>query len=208
MDGLAVEVPLAIAVLAGGASSRMGYNKSFALLDGEYMLVHTLRALDVVSVRHQNAPLFIVANDQAAYQQFGRPLVSDVLPGRSSINGLYSALWHSPAQYTLCVACDMPFLKPALLTVLIEAAHTVQAVVPRVDGHLEALCAIYAKTCLEPLKAAILADTLKIQTALASLQTRFIEAEELRRVDPDLTSFVNINTQTELDRRNTKPRSS
>ncbi|MBX3081396.1 MAG: molybdenum cofactor guanylyltransferase [Anaerolineae bacterium] len=206
-DGTAAQTPLAIAVLAGGLSSRMGYNKSFALLNGDYMITHTLRALDAVRGADAAIPLFIVANDAKAYQQFGRPIVGDVLPGRSSLNGLYSALWHSPGRYTLCVACDMPFLKPALLSHLIEAAQDVQAVVPRIDGQLEALCAVYEKSCMQPFYAALQAGVLKIQNVLASLRLRTPDAEELRPFDPDLTSFVNVNTPDEIARFNTKPHS-
>jgi molybdenum cofactor guanylyltransferase len=206
--GTAIQTRIAIAVLAGGLSSRMGYNKSFALLEGEYLIAHTLKALDAISTTDSPMPVFIVANEVAAsaYSQFARPVVNDVLPGRSSLNGLYSALWHSPGQYTLCIACDMPFLKSALLSLLIEVAHDVQAVVPRVDGRLETLCAVYEKTCIRPFHEAIQTGILKIQSALATVQTRYVEADEMRKVDPDLTSFVNVNTQDDLTRISTKPR--
>lgn len=189
---------VSIAILAGGMSSRMGYNKSFAIMDGSYLIVHTLTAVRALGEATEN--VFIVANDFDAYQQFGVPVVRDVLPKRSSLNGLYSALWHSSSQYTLCLACDMPFVKSALLKFLIDAAHEMQAIVPSIDGQVEALCAVYDKSCMAPFRAALDADSLKIQAVLASLRTRYVEVNELRKVDPDLASFININTPDELAR--------
>jgi molybdopterin-guanine dinucleotide biosynthesis protein A len=194
-----IQVPLAIAILAGGLSTRMGQDKSLVPLNGRPMLAHVIRRLELVRQSNANIPLFIISNDPSAYAQFGRPVFSDILPNRSSLNGLYSALWHSPGRYTLCVACDMPFLEPAVLSHLIDSVEGWQAVVPRIDGFIESLCAVYEKSCLEPFHSAIQAGTLKIHQVVAALRTRYVEADVLRQFDPHLRSFVNLNTPQDIE---------
>ncbi|HVO68574.1 MAG TPA: molybdenum cofactor guanylyltransferase [Aggregatilineaceae bacterium] len=201
----AIKVPLAIAVLAGGLSRRMGQDKSSVPLHGRPLIEHTLARLESLRQAHPDAPLMIIGNNSSAYAYLGVPVLPDVLPDRSSLGGLYSALWHSPAEHTLCVACDMPFLNALLLEHLIGLAEAAQAVVPRIGGRFETLHAVYNKTCLEPFREALAGRGLKISAALAGVQVRPVDEDELRRFDPDLRSFANVNTPEDLDRANRLP---
>ena len=202
MEPSQAHIPLAIAVLAGGQSTRMGSDKSFALLNGRPLIEHTIDKLETLRRTYPTAPILIISNNVAVYSYLGLPVLTDVLPHRASLSGLYSALWHSPAQFTLCVACDMPFLNPALLEYLIQAAEGWEAAIPRIGDHLETLHAVYSKSCLNPIRGALDRRELKITKAVTSLQTNYIDVPALRRLDPELHSFRNINTHDDLARAN------
>ena len=77
-------------------------------------------------------------------------MFGDVLPDKGSLGGIYTALTHSSQPYTLALACDMPFVNPALLRHMIGLRQGDQfdVIVPRVDGYPEGLHAIYSQDCL------------------------------------------------------------
>lgn len=186
---------VSIAVLAGGQSRRMGTDKSFVPVDGQAMIERVL-----AQVRLLDLPVFIVANQPERYAQFSVPVVVDVVPGKGSLGGIYSALYHSPSAYTLCVACDMPFLQPELLRHLIGLRMDYDAVVPEMNRRLQPLHAIYSKTCLPPLRDLIAQNHLAIYGLYQHISTRVVSQSTLMRFDDALRSFTNVNTPDDLKR--------
>jgi molybdenum cofactor guanylyltransferase len=186
---------IAVVILAGGRSSRMGEDKSFLPLHGEPVIQHVIRRVKTLGF-----PILLSTNQPEAYQQLNLPMFPDVIPERGSLGGLYSALIHSPAAYTLCVACDMPFLNPDLLRELIALRSGCDVVVPRIDGRPQGLHAVYSQSCRLSIRRRIERGDLKISQLYADLRTRFVEEDHLRRFDPELRSFVNINTPAEFTR--------
>lgn len=183
-----------IAILAGGESSRMGRDKSFVELGGKPLITRVIALVSQLTL-----PIHIIANRPEAYQVFGLPVFTDVLADRSSLGGLYSAIYHSQTEYTLCVACDMPFLNPTLLNHLISMSTDYDATVPMIGEHPQGLHAIYRKTCLTPMLRELEHNRLKIRDFYALVNTRWIDEATLRQCDAELKSFVNVNTPEALD---------
>ena len=184
---------ITIAILAGGRSSRMGVDKSFVRLLGKTLIQHVLGRLTPLG-----APIILITNRPEAYAPLGLSMFGDVIPDKGSLGGLYSAVTHSPTGHTLCVACDMPFLNPALLEYLIGLRQGYDVIVPRINGFPETLHAIYHKNCLGPMREQIEGDRLKIVGFYGQVRVRLVEEAEVKRFDPDLRSFVNVNTPEEL----------
>ncbi len=185
--------PITVAVLAGGRSSRMGVNKSFVPLLGKTMIEHV-----VARVAPLGSQTILITNHPQNYATLNLPMFTDVIPDKGSLGGLYTALTYSPTEHTLCVACDMPFLDPALLGYLVAQRAGYDVIVPRLDNFPEALHAVYSKACLEPMREKIEQDRLKVIGFYGKVRVRFVEEDEVRRFDPDLRSFININTPEEL----------
>lgn len=189
---------LTVAVIAGGKSSRMGTDKSFVPLLGRPMIEHVLaRVADL-----GQSETLLVTNRPADYAHLGLPMVTDVVPDKGSLGGIYTALYHSRSAYTLAVACDMPFLNSGLLRYMIglhsETGGPYDVIVARVEDYPEALHAIYGKACLDPIRARIDADRLKIIGFYDQVRVRYLDPEEYSRFDPQGLSFRNVNTPDEL----------
>ncbi|MBZ0289684.1 MAG: molybdenum cofactor guanylyltransferase [Anaerolineae bacterium] len=182
-----------IVILAGGESSRMGRDKSFVELGGKPLIAHVIERVSQLGL-----PILILANESEPYQAFGLPVRTDVFPLRSSLNGLYSALMHSPSEYTICVACDMPFLNPQLLAYLISLREGYDAVVPVVGGHPQGLHAVYRKNCLDVMRGQLEQNHLRIRDLYERFKTRRVDEDDMRRFDKDLTAFENVNTPEAL----------
>lgn len=172
----------------------MGSNKSFVMLHGQPLIQHVIDRVHELAL-----PMRIITNEPAQYQSLGVSIYPDVIPGKGSLGGLYSALSYSSEQ-TLCVACDMPLLNPTLLRYLVTLETDCDAIVPVIDGRMQGLHAVYRRSCLKRLRNAIKKDELRITDFLQQIQVHYVDEAELRRFDPDLRSFVNVNTPEDLHR--------
>jgi len=127
-------------VLAGGRSSRMGHDKAFLQLNGRTLLEH---ALD--TARSVAATVRIVGQ-RAKFGSYG-DVVEDQFTQRGPLAGIHAALRSSETDLNLILAVDTPFVQPCALQYLIDAAAESEKLVtvPRVNGHLQTLCAVYRR---------------------------------------------------------------
>lgn len=116
-------------ILAGGKSRRMGQDKAFLEIDGKPLIARVIACVEKIC-----AESIIVANDAQMYRQFGLQIVSDVLPGKGSLGGLYSGLLAAREKNILALACDMPFLNLDLLQYMIALTPENDVVIPRARG--------------------------------------------------------------------------
>lgn len=189
---------LSVAIIAGGQSSRMGSDKSFVPLLGRRMIEHVLERVAALG----QGETLLITNKPDLYAEFNLPMFSDVLPGKGSLGGIYTALYHSRSAYTLCVACDMPLLNPALLRHMIalraEPGGPYDVIVPRVEGYPEGMHALYGRACLTPIRARLDADQLKIIGFYPQVRLRYLDEAEWQPFDAEGRSFQNVNTPDEL----------
>lgn len=180
-------------ILAGGTSSRMGRDKAFIQVEG-------IRLLDYVYGTCQElfSEIIIVTNQPHQFIEYRIPVVTDEIPGSGSLGGLYTGLKRASNDYSFCVGCDMPFLKPELIAYLIGKRLQSDVVIPRTRAGFEPLHAIYSKRCITPIKMLLERGEFQILKLLSEVQVAYCEEEEIRRIDPALISFMNVNTQQDL----------
>jgi molybdopterin-guanine dinucleotide biosynthesis protein A len=188
-----------VAILAGGKSSRMGTDKSFVRVLGRPLIEDILAQADGLG-----AETILITNQPERYAYLGVPHFPDVLPETGALGGIYSALYHSNQPHTLCLACDMPFLVRPLLDYLLALIPEGDVIVPRlmVDGVAEAepFRAVYAHTCLGPIRAALEAGRRRVISFFPDVRVRYVDEPEINRFDPQHLSFFNINTPADLER--------
>jgi molybdopterin-guanine dinucleotide biosynthesis protein A len=180
-------------ILAGGASQRMGRIKAL-LPVGETTLIEAV----IARLREACPEILIVTNTPELYRHLGIPMVPDALPGRQSLVGIYTGVLHADGPVFVC-ACDMPFLNPALIRYLGSLADGVDVVIPRHHGEYEPLHAVYTEACLEPIRRCAMRQG-RNTGFLGEVRVRVVEFEEIRRFDPDLRSFANVNTPGDYTR--------
>ena len=110
---------IASIVLAGGRGLRLGHEKAVETV-GNKSLIQWV----VFSLGFFNSDVIVVAAAKQFFPQFiGYPklrIVTDTYPGKGPLGGIYTGLAASDSFYNLVVACDMPFLNPALLDYMIQ----------------------------------------------------------------------------------------
>ena len=168
-----------------------------ALLDlgGRRIIERVVDALDGVV-----DDLLVVTNTPDVYAFLGLPMVGDVFPGGGSLGGIYSGLRAAPGEAAFTVACDMPFLKPDIVRLVVAHAAEGDVVIPRVGGQYETMHAVYRKSCLPHMEQRLREGRLKIVGFFDQVRVVEIgEADVARLGDPALV-FMNVNTPEELAR--------
>jgi len=182
-------------VLAGGKSSRMGFNKAFIQFGGKRLIEITADRLSGLFPE-----VLIIANNLDLYSYLGVRVIPDLIPDSGSLGGIYTGLSAAAHPEAFFAACDMPFLSADLITLLVREAEGWDVVVPRVAGELQPMHAIYAKSCLPFIKEAIDIGKFKIVGFFPKVKVKIIEEPAVRAVDPDLLGLMNVNTPLELER--------
>ena len=183
--------------MSGGLNTRFnGENKAFISVGGRRILD---RLLDVFSVLFDE--IILVTNHPESFLQWDLTIVTDIFDLRSSLTGIHTGLFYSNNPYAFFSACDTPFLKKELVEVLVkQIEQKIDIIMPETANGFEPLCAIYSKRCLKPAEDHLKANKVKIQWAFRSNRIKNIPENQLRTVDPELRSFLNINTPEDLAR--------
>ena len=187
---------LTIAVQAGGESRRMGRNKAIIPFLGNPLIE---RVIDRVKPLAEE--LLITTNQPQDFKFLEYPLISDIFPGKGALGGLYTALFAANSNIVAVVACDMPFVNPALLQAEIDLLIELNAdvVIPNGKTGLEPFHSVYRKkTCLPAILTAINTDQKRIISWFPSVKVRVMDPEEVFIYDPTQLAFLNINTVEEL----------
>jgi len=183
-------------IQAGGKSTRMGGRpKALLELGGRRIVERVLAAL---------APavddVLVVTNTPELYAFLGLPMVADVYPDHGSLGGIYSGLKAARGQAAFTVACDMPFLHPDVVKLVVARADQGDVVVPRVGNQHETMHAAYAKACLPHIEERLQAGQLRIVGFFPRVRVvEIAEADVARFRDPAI-AFMNVNTPEELER--------
>ncbi len=182
-------------ILAGGKSSRFGSNKALARFNGTPLIERVTSALGSVFKN-----LIIITNTPLEYSYLKIPLYQDIIKGMGPVGGIYTGLDVIEDDWAFFCACDMPFINEGLVRYIAGLKGEFDAVVPKVDWKIEPLHALYSKRCLNAMKDLI--DKKEFQTikAFNNLRVRFVEEKEIKKFDPELKTFLNVNRQDELER--------
>ena len=184
-----------LAIIAGGQGRRLsGVPKGLLSVDGRTVLERLL----LLAPRFED--VLLVANTPEPYAHFGLRTVADVVPGKGAPGGVHAALMAARTPWVVAVACDMPFIAPEVIDVLLAArGEDVDAVCFEVGGRLEPLLATY-RSVLAPAWGEALAEDPSMRDLLSRARTRLLPEHALRTVDPALCSLANMNTPEDLER--------
>lgn len=174
----------------------MGHDKSDVLLGDRTLLAWVVGRLAPVC-----DPVIVVARKPSDYSGYGAVVVADRWPGGGPLGGLITGLSATETPCAAVVACDLPFVDPALLSGLIGRRAAWDAVVPDLSGLPQPHCAVYARTALEVAEAVFSGGGRSLRELLDTpdLRVLYVGEAELRTWDPTLRSFMNVNTPEDLD---------
>ena len=180
-------------ILSGGRSLRMGKDKAFIKVEGIPIIE---RIADLFLKLFQET--IIVTNRRESYLHLKATAYEDLLPNSGALGGLYTGLFYSFFPYSFIAACDMPYLKTEVISYLIEKMEGYDVVVPKTEDGLQPLHALYSKRCIDPIQRVLQEKKTRIVDLYPLVRVNIIEANEIVSVDPDMESFININTPDEL----------
>ncbi len=182
-------------ILAGGESRRYGRNKALEPLGGIPLIERVCRVLEQLFPE-----VILITNTPEEYVHLKLPMHRDRIRGLGPMGGIHAALSVMRTAWGFFVACDMPSLNPAFIRYMVAQIESgVDVVIPRIQGKMEALHALYARQCLPVFERLIGKGIYQVIRVLQEVTVRYVEEGEVRALDPDLKGFVNINHPRELD---------
>jgi molybdopterin-guanine dinucleotide biosynthesis protein A len=195
-------LPLDVAgiVLAGGKSTRYGQNKAFVELGGVRLIERVVAVLGRVF-----QSVYIMTNNPEDYAYLKLPMHRDIIEGLGPLGGIYTALRLIPQSTGFFTACDMPYLNARLIRHMAGHRHDYDAVVPIISGKMEALHAVYGKGCLPAVQRLIKSGSYQVFRFFPEVSVRYVGEEEIRRYDPWMKCFFNINRPGDLHRGDEEP---
>lgn len=184
-------------LLAGGKSRRMGTDKRF-LTVGERPLLE--RSCTVLSQIFERVCIVIAQDSPPLEAQI--PVLRDLIPSSGSLGGMYTGLQQAVTPYIFLAACDMPFIHEGLVQYMVGQKDAVDIVLAYWNGRPQPAHAVYNRNCQSVVEELIRSGDLKLQRLLATptLRVRLVTEDEVREVDPDGRSFLNVNTPADLVR--------
>jgi len=192
---------LGAVILAGGKGDRIGGNKPFMKLGGRSLILYVLEVTSNVS----DEVVVVVDRDRLRRSEALLPkdikVVMDITSGRGPLIGVYSGLKHLRSEYAVVLPCDSPFIHEGVLKYLISRVEGMDAVIPLwPNGYIEPLHSIYnVSAALKASERTMEEEKFRIYNMIESFErTIYVPMEKLRKFDPDLLTFFNINSTEDL----------
>jgi molybdopterin-guanine dinucleotide biosynthesis protein A len=185
-----MRIPMPVAVLAGGASRRMGVPKAALPFGRTTLLGHQTGRLAEIFEE-----VFVVAKEKPSFDAGPAQLLIDRSPEQAAIHGLMRAL-EEAADRVFLLAVDLPLITEQVLRAIVARGlqTCAAAVVPRADGLLQPLAAVWRRQVLPQARTRAARGDLSLQGLALEVGAELLPEEAWRALDPSGNSFANVNT--------------
>ncbi len=190
-------------ILAGGKGKRFGLPKAFLEIDGKRVIELILSTFSEIFPK----TFVITGNYDIAIGTIPNvTTVKDIYQGLGPIGGLLTGLRHANTEWIFMTGCDYPFLKREIIEFIIQKAveHPENdIVIPFIDGHYQVLHAAYRKSITPIVEMRVSQKRYSIKSMLKFTDVKIltISENEIKQIDPQLASFININTPEDIARK-------
>lgn len=168
----------------------MGRDKLWLSFGGETVLARVVRI-----VRGVFPDVVLVAREgQLLPADVDGVVVRDSAEGLGPLAAVAVGLSAIGSERAFVAAADMPLLREALVRRLIALSDDHDACVPVMDGFAVPTCAVYRRDVAARARALVAERRLALRTLLEHIDTRYVDADDLRDVDPALDSFRDCDT--------------
>lgn len=185
-------------ILAGGKSSRMGFDKQFLKI-GEKRLMDIL----INEIKEEFKDIIIVTNKPEKYKNLYKScrIVSDEIESQGPLSGIHIGLKESKSKYAYFIACDMPkvnipyirYMKEELIKTGADACVTE-------DGYkMQPFNAFYSKEVFCKIEDLLREGKKSMFSFINIINTHFIGKKEVEKYNKDFNMFFNLNTPKDLE---------
>lgn len=176
-------------ILAGGKSTRMGFDKQFLEKDNN-RLINTIMS----KLKEEFDEIIIVTNKPEEYKDIKARIITDIIKGMGPLGGIHAGLIESTSLYSFILACDMPNIDLQYIRYLknIIIEKETEICVTKINDYIEPFMGFYSKKVIEGIEKNLSENKRAISSIIKSHNTYYIEDN----IDKDI--FLNLNTQEDL----------
>ena len=129
----------------------MGQDKRGLIVGGKPLFQRVLSVFEKLF----SQIIVVVAEDSSVTEGLNHQVVSDLIPEKGPMGGLYTGLSYSQNPSVFLAACDMPFLFPSLVLRLCENTKDFDVSMVQLRTGFQPMQGVYSKKCLPALKVLI-----------------------------------------------------
>lgn len=187
------------AILCGGKSRRMGFDKCGIRLGEKpgdpLLLSHVADQLSRIF-----DSVILIADRADRVQATDHQVFVDLYPETGPLGAIATALHYAPTEIVFLTACDMPWVNEPLIRhmLALQAESGSQGVFSWKGDYVEPLYGLYGKS-MEPLAQSQLAQgKYKIMDMIRQSRIEYLEEAEWRALTGGVDIFANLNTVEDL----------
>jgi molybdopterin-guanine dinucleotide biosynthesis protein A len=184
-------------ILAGGKSTRMGFDKQLLTVNEQLLC-----KLTVEKLRRVFPDILIVTNKPELYGTMPVRVCSDIFPNMGPVGGIHAALANARSEYIYLMACDMPVFCPEYVQYMMAQIekNRPDICVTRVNDWIEPFNGFYRTGLLPAFEAHLRANRTSLFYLLQTFDKMEISEETARSFDAELAMFSNLNTPKDFER--------
>ena len=184
---------IALLVIAGGKSRRMGHDKRWLKWQGKSFLDCIVRKAiiagfsEIIICAETASPEIMKLSQKYSFVEF----VFDEIEGFGPMEGLHQGLKHMNADYGWAVSCDMPFFdfQSAKKLLHINEEKSPLAIVPLTEGRWQPLASIYSKNILSLVEQKIKNGDGRMKSIMLEKDILKVDCTEIKEI------FFNVNNE-------------
>lgn len=180
-------------ILAGGKSSRMGFDKQFLKIDKRRLMDSIISKLE-----KEFNEIIIVTNKPEHYIGLGHKITVDILKEKGPLGGIHAGLKVSSSKYALVMACDMPNVNLDYINYMKDYVKG-HGATTRYRDWIEPFSSFYSRDIIPYIESYLKTRKRSINHLLQELDITYIEEEKAREFSPNWDMFLNLNTREDLD---------
>lgn len=184
-------------ILAGGKSSRMGFDKQFLKIN-ERRLMDSL----VHKLKEEFEEIIIVTNKPEYYIGLSHRITKDIIEDKGPLGGIHAGLKLSSSQYAFVVACDMPNMNMDYIRYMKKSIGNrgLDGCVTKFGDWIEPFSSFYSKDIVEQIENHLKSNFRSINSLLKNLNICYIDENKAREFSPNWDMFLNLNTKEDLNK--------
>ncbi len=187
------------AILAGGKSTRMGFDKQLLEINGR-RIIETM----IETLKKEFEDIIVVSYKPELYENLKVRVVSDIIKDNGLLGGIHTAISYSESSFVYVVACDMPHLNLSYIDFMKEKLIGTEnsSCITRNGEWIEPLNAFYSRELTEDIELFLSTGKRSVYPFLKNHKTLYIEESDARKFSPEFKMFLNLNTEEELSQYN------
>lgn len=180
-------------ILAGGKSSRMGFDKQFLKVDKRRLMYSIISKLE-----NEFNEIIIVTNKPEHYIGLSQKITTDIIKEKGPLAGIHAGLKCANSKYSFVIACDMPNINLEYMRYM-RSLTSKQGCTTRFGDWIEPFCSFYSKEIVRDIEKYLNTEKRSINHLLMDLDINYISEKDAREFSPNWDMFLNLNTQKDLE---------
>jgi len=181
-------------ILAGGKSTRMGFDKINIPYKGGRLIDYQIKELKKIF-----SEIIIVSSHLPDENDKMVKFVTDELHQIGPLAGLHVGLKHASSPYVYVIACDMPYINQEFIKVMDEALihFDKDVLLSQVNGYMEPFNAIYRQSLFKKIEDFISNNEIyKLNEFIKKTNYQMIDESIVQSFDVKM--FYNLNTLQDI----------